>query len=197
MKDIIRSAAEGNRTRGIPGTTEISAIFFDFKTGEMTNAGTDARVEIRIGDRRYTMPRSRGGHDLFERGGIDVIGFPAGRFCTPPELRLELEQLRKAAIVLSHDGSGSSPNWYVERLSLLVKLALPQEPVLEFKHWTNLGWLGAEKTQGASVVLQEFECGHAEPHAGCACCKKSWPKHPGAACKCTECAGSYPRLLQA
>ena len=40
MKDIIRSAAEGNRTRGIPGTTEISAIFFDFKTGEMTNAGT-------------------------------------------------------------------------------------------------------------------------------------------------------------
>jgi len=197
MEETIHAAVEGNRTRAIPRSTEISAIFFDFKTGENTNAGTDARVEVRIGDRRYRMPGYRAGHDLFERGGIDVIGFPAGRFCTPPEPRLDLEQLRRAAIVLSHDGSGTRPAWYVERVSMLVKLALPQEPVLEFKHWNDVGWLDAAKPAGASVILQQYDCGHAAPQEGCACCSRSWPKHPGASCKCSDCAAAYPKLLHA
>ncbi len=196
MEENIHSAIEGNRTRAIPGTTEVSAIFFDFKTGDQTNAGTDACVEVRIGDRPFVMPQRRGAHDLFERGGIDVIGFAAGRFATPREARLDLDQLRRAKIVLSHDGSGRTPAWYVERLSILVKLALPQEPVLEFKHWIDLGWLDAKKPGGAAVVLQEYDCGHDVPAKDCDCCARAWPKHPGSACKCTACVGSYPKLLQ-
>ena len=197
MDETLHPAFEGNRTRAIPGSTEISAIFFDFKTGERTNSGTDARVEVRIGERRYAMPGRRGGHDLFDRGGIDVVGFTAGRFCTPPEPRLDLQQLRNAPIILSHDDSGRSPAWYVERLSILVKLALPQEPVLEFKHWTDIGWLDAHKPQGTSVVLQQYDCGHAVPGKGCPCCQRVWPAHPGSSCKCSDCAAAYPRLLRA
>jgi hypothetical protein len=197
MEATIHSTIEGTRTRAIPGSTEISAIFFDFKTGEKTNAGTDARVEVRIGERRYPMPRRRGLHDLFERGGIDVIGFPAGRFCTPPEPRLTMQQLRNAPIVLAHDGSGARPAWLVERLSILVKLALPQEPVLEFKHWTDIGWLDAKGPQGTWAVLQPYDCGHAVPAAGCLCCQHVWPAHPGSGCKCSECSVAFPRLLHA
>jgi len=155
MEPTVHAAIEGNRTRAIPGATEVTALFFDFKTGERTNAGTDAHVEVRIGSRRYPMPARRGQHDLFERSGIDVIGFGAGRFRTPPEVPLTLQDLRDASILLSHDGSGERPAWFVERLSILVKLALPQEPVLEFKHWTDIGWLDANGPQGASVLLQE------------------------------------------
>ena len=123
MEDTIHAANDETRTRAIPGETEVTAIFFDFKTGAQANAGTDARVIVRIGERFYPMPGRRAGHDLFERGGVDVIGFPTGRFCTPKAPRLDLDALRKAPIVLSHDGTGKCPAWYVERMSLLVRLA--------------------------------------------------------------------------
>jgi hypothetical protein len=197
MEDTIHAANDETRTRAIPGETEVTAIFFDFKTGAQANAGTDARVIVRIGERFYPMPGRRAGHDLFERGGVDVIGFPTGRFCTPKAPRLDLDALRKAPIVLSHDGTGKCPAWYVERMSLLVRLALPQEPVLEFKHWRDVGWLDAEKSRHASVVLQEPGCAHPVPRERCASCSHRWPKHPGTACKCTDCAASYPRLLHA
>jgi hypothetical protein len=185
------------RTRAIPGSTEVTAIFFDFKTGERTNAGTDARVVLRIGDRVFPMPARRAGHDLFERGGVDVIGFPTGRSSAPDEPRLDLDALRRAAIVLAHDRSGKCPAWYVERLSILIKLALPQEPVLEFRHWNDVGWVDAEKPRGATVVLQEGECSHPIPRERCASCRSRWPDHPGLACKCTDCAASWPKLLPA
>lgn len=152
MDQIIHPAPEGTRTKAIPGSTEITALFFDFKTGEQINAGTDARVTVKVGDRAYAMPRRRIGHDLFERGGIDVVGFPAGPCASPREPRLDLDRLRSSSIVLSQDSSGKRPAWCVERLTLLVKLALPQEPVLEFKHWTDLGWLDAAHP---SLALQE------------------------------------------
>lgn len=197
MGDTIHAANGETRTRAIPGSTEVTAIFFDFKTGEAINAGTDARVVVRVGDRVFPMPGHRAGHDLFERGGVDVIGFPTERPSTPEGSRLDLDALRVAPIVLFHDGSGRNPAWFVERLSILVKLALPQEPVLEFKHWTDVGWLDAEKPRGASVVLQEGECSHQAPRAQCACCRRRWPDHPGATCHCPECEASYPRLLHA
>jgi hypothetical protein len=197
MDDTIHAANGETRTRAIPGSTEVTAIFFDFKTGERTNAGTDARVAVRVGDRVFPMPGRRAGHDLFERGGVDVIGFPTGRLATPEGARLDLDALRSAPIVLSHDGSGKNPAWYVERLAILIKLALPQEPVLEFGHWNDVGWLDAEKPRGASVVLQEGECSHGVPRERCASCARRWPMHPGTACKCTECEASYPRLLHA
>jgi hypothetical protein len=152
MDETIHSTLEGTRTLAIPGSTEITGLFFDFKTGEQTNAGTDAHVTVRIGNRPYAMPARRVGHDLFERGGIDVVGLPVGRAASPKEPRFDLEQLRRAPIVLSHDGSGKSPAWFVERFSILIKLALPQEPVLEFKHWAHLGWLDARQP---SLALQK------------------------------------------
>ena len=71
---------------------------------------------------------------------------------------MDLDALRRASIVLSHDGSGKSPAWYVERLSLLVRLALPEDAILEYKQWTDLGWLDPAGPRGASVLLQ-----HAAP----------------------------------
>jgi hypothetical protein len=155
MEERIPAGGGETRTRAIPGATEVTAIFFDFKTGERTNAGTDSRVAVRIGERVYAMPGRRGGHDLFDRGGLDVVGFPLGRSATPPGPRVDLEALRRAPIVLSLDGSGRNPAWFVERLTVLIKLALPQEPVLEFKHWNDIGWLDGRKPRGASVVLQD------------------------------------------
>jgi len=184
-------------TKAISGTTEVTAVFFDFKTGGGANAGTDARVAVRIGERLFQIPGRRGGHDLFEPGGVDVIGFPVGRLGTPPGPRLDLDALRRAPIVLSRDGSGSRPAWRVERMSLLVRLALPQEPVLEYKRWTDPGWLETEKSPRASVVLQEAACAHPVPRERCASCKLRWPQHPGTACHCPSCASSYPRLLHA
>jgi hypothetical protein len=197
MDDTIHAANGETRTRAIPGSTEVTAIFFDFKTGEMTNAGTDARVVVRVGDRVFPMPGHRAGHDLFERGGVDVIGFPTERLTPPAGARFDLDAVRKAPIVLSHDGSGKNPAWYVERLSILIKLALPQEPLLEYRHWNDVGWLDVTKPRGASVVLQEGQCSHPVPRERCASCARRWPDHPGKACKCTACQGSYPKLLHA
>jgi hypothetical protein len=143
--ETAHSALEGTRTRALPGSTEITALFFDFKTGEQTNAGTDGHVIVKIGERAYAMPGRRAGHDLFERGGIDVVGLAAGRAASPKAPRFDLDQLRHASIVLSQDGSGKRPAWCVDQFSILIKLALPQEPVLEFKHWADLGWLNARR----------------------------------------------------
>lgn len=185
--------ASESETARSDGSALVTQLLFQFRTGTVRNAGTDAKVSLRIGDHRLHGPAIPGDESEGEnaRGGIYTCVIPIH------DLRMTLDQLRAAEICLAHDDTGKDPGWYIDSALIQVGLNRPTAHPdtirwLTYKRWQGVGCLAADE-RGIEVRLQKrafvtsIVCAHRSPEPGCQACRRKWPYHPGRRCRCTSC----------
>ncbi len=126
---------------------KISQLRITVATRVVPFAGTDAGVFLDISKTgRYHLITQ--GENDFERGSIKSYSFQAS---------FTLGDLRKSAIILSHDNSGQNPGWCVAGLRIEIKLH-NSDILYLYKLWEDISWLSENKAPNytTSVELQEI-----------------------------------------
>ena len=96
------------------------------RTGDVTNAGTDAKVHLQfIGDKKsdkFELDKSDGHKNMFERGKVDTFTLKS----------VDLGQIKK--IKIGHNNAGLAAGWFLDLVEIAAP-ALGKKYVFKAERW--------------------------------------------------------------
>ena len=159
MSDTIREVFTNEaETISSASGAVIREITLRLTTADLSYAGTNAGVMFQLGERVFLLEAGVGREltdgadapqspslDEFERAQTNLFRIQG----KGGSLGITLEQLRDAALMLSHDTKGATSDWSIDKIELSVSYEDKDLRNQYYKQWVAVGWL----TDGAPRVL--------------------------------------------